>query len=172
MGIENKLLKIEREMQQVVRLSNLGAQTLVKLDLNYTDIFIRNNKNAIVSTYTNVSRSQREDANLAASALDEAKPDDAPHTLEVKSAITFKEDGTLDLGEAAFGVEFPTAEIETMIYNIEFYTDCENIKQLIDDQKQVLIDQIASKVPELANLSEINGLMSFCLLYTSDAADE
>jgi hypothetical protein len=161
MAIENKLLKIERELQEVVRLSNLGAQTLVKLDLNYTDLIIRDNKGVEQARYENATRDDRRKANEEASFLDEeANPEGAPHTIEAKSAITFKEDGTLDLGEAAFGVEFPTAEIEAMIYDIEFYTDCENIKQMIDDQKQVLIDQISSKAPELANLAEINGLMS------------
>lgn len=160
MAIENKLLKIERDAQKAVRLSNLAAQTLVDLDLNYTDLIIRNNKGDAVSTYVNASREDRSNANKAASALDIAKPDDAPHTIEAKSAITFKEDGTLDFGDASFGDLFPTAEIEAMIYDIEYYTDCENIKQMIKDQLKVLTDQLKSKAPEIANLSEINGLMS------------
>ena len=161
MGIENKLLKIERDAQKVVRLANIGAQTAVKLDLNETDIKIINNKGTVVSTYTNVGRKKREEANLAASALDIAKPDDAPHIIESKSAITFKEDGTIDFGDASFGDLFPTAEVERMIYDIEFYTDCENIKQFIEDHTKVIQDQIAAAAPELANLAEINGLMSF-----------
>ncbi|MAE55510.1 MAG: hypothetical protein CMK23_05905 [Porticoccaceae bacterium] len=161
MGIENKLLKIERDAQKVVRLANIGAKTAVKLDLNETDIKIINNKGTVVSTYTNVGRKKREEANLAASALDIAKPDDAPHIIESKSAITFKEDGTIDFGDASFGDLFPTAEVERMIYDIEFYTDCENIKQFIKDHTKVLEDQIKASAPELANLAAINGLMSF-----------
>jgi len=53
MAIQNKLLQIEREAQQVVRLANIGAQTAVKLDLNETTIKIINNKGAVVSTYNN-----------------------------------------------------------------------------------------------------------------------
>ena len=160
MAIQNKLLQIEREAQQIVRLANIGAQAAVKLDLNETTIKIINNKGDVVSTYENAGRKERGDANLAASALDIAKPDDAPHVIESKSAITFKEDGTIDFGDASFGDLFPTAEVERMIYDIETYTDCENIKQFISDHTKVLEDQIKAAVPEIANLSEINGLLS------------
>ncbi len=161
MGIENKLLKIERDAQKVVRLANIGAQTAVKLDLNETDYTVRNNVGDIVFQKLDAGRKEREEVNLKASELDESKPEEAPHTVESKSTIEFKEDGTIDFGDASFGDLFPTAEVERMIYDIEFYTDCENIKQFIEDHTKVLVDQIKAAVPELANLASINGLMSF-----------
>ena len=161
MAIQNKLLKIERDAQKFVRLSELGAQTLVKLDLNYTDLIIRDNKGVEQARYENATRDDRRRANDEASFLDEeANPEGAPHTIEAKSAITFKEDGTLDFGDTGLGDVFPTAEIEALIYDIETYTDCENIKQMIKDHTKVLEDQLKAHAPEIANLAAINGLLS------------
>ena len=161
MGIQNKLLKIERDAQQFVRLSEMGAQTLVKLDLNYTDLIIRDNKGVEQARYENASRDDRRRANDEASFLDkEANPEGAPHTIEAKSAITFKEDGTLDFGDTGLGDVFPTAEIEALIYDIETYTDCENIKQMIKDHTKVLEDQLKAHAPEIANLATLNSLLS------------
>ena len=67
MAIQNKLLKIERDAQKFVRLSELGAQTLVKLDLNYTDLIIRDNKGVEQARYENATRDDRRRANDEAS---------------------------------------------------------------------------------------------------------
>ena len=160
MSVQNKLLQIEREAQQVVHLANLGAQTAVKLDLNETEINIINNKGERVLTYKNAGRKERKEANAEASNFDVKNPEDAPHVLETKSTINFKADGSVDFGDAGFGVDFPTAEINALTANIEKYTDCDNIKQLIKDELKVIEDQIKAKAPEIAMLSEINGLLS------------
>lgn len=159
MAIENKLLKIERSAEQVVRLGNLGAQTAVKLGLNETTINIINNKGDTVKTYPNASRADRKSANEEASSLDESVPQDAPHTLETKSVIEFDKEGRLN-PQVSFGVDFPTKEIDMMVENIEHYTDCDNIKQLIKEHTQVIEDQIKAKAPEIAQLSEISDLLS------------
>ena len=160
MAIQNKLLMIERELQDVVRLSEIAAQTAVKLDLNETDYTVRNNAGAIVFQKLNAGRKEREEVNLKASELDLSKPDEAPHTVESKSTIEFKEDGTIDFGDTGFGELFPTAEVEALVYNIETYTDCENIKQMIKDHTKVLEDQLKAAAPEIANLAALNGLLS------------
>ena len=160
MAIQNKLLKIERDAQKVVRLSEVAAQTAVKLDLNETDYTVRNNAGDIVFQKLDAGRKEREEVNLKASELDKSKPDEAPHTVESKSTIEFKEDGTIDFGDTGFGELFPTAKVEGLIYDIETYTDCENIKQMIKDHTKVLEDQLKATMPEVSNLAAINGLLS------------
>jgi len=161
MGIENKLLKIERDVQKFVRLSDITAQAVVKLDLNETDYTVRNNAGDIVFQKLDAGRKEREEVNLKASELDLSKPDEAPHTVESKSTIEFKETNkTIDFGDTGFGDLFPQAEVERLIYDIETYTDCENIKQMIKDHTKVLEDQLKATMPEVANLAAINGLLS------------
>lgn len=91
MGIENKLLKIERDVQKFVRLSDITAQAIVELELNETDYTVRNNAGDIVFQKLDAGRKEREEVNLKASELDLSKPDEAPHTVESKSTIEFKE---------------------------------------------------------------------------------
>ena len=160
MAIDNKLLKIEREAHKLVRLSQITAEAAVKLELNETDYFVRNNAGDIVFQKLDAGRKERKEVNLKASELDELKPDGAPHTVESKSTIEFNEDGTIKVKEASFGNLFPQAEVDQMIQNIETYTDCETIEQMIEDYGKVLEDQVKAAVPEISNLAAINGLLS------------
>ena len=158
MALDNRLLQISQEAQDIVRLSTIGANKIVEMELDTITYTVKNNAGSVITTFT--GRDNQEAAHNFASDRDQDVPWEYPHTVEAQSNIKLKQDGSIDIGESSYGDIFPTQKIKSITLQIQNNTDCDYIKQLIDDELSKLAENLKAAVSETTNLAALNGLLS------------
>lgn len=158
MALDNRLLKISQDAQDVVRLSTIGANKIVEMELDTITYTVKNNAGTVVGQFK--GRNNQETAHNFASDRDKEAPWEYPHTVEAQSNIKLKQDGSINIGESKFGTIFPTEKIKSITLQIQNNTDCDFIKQVIDDEMSKLGENLKAAVSETANLAQLNPLLS------------
>ena len=158
MALDNRLLQISQDAQDIVRLSTIGANKIVEMELDTITYTVKNNAGSVITTFT--GRDNQEAAHNFASNRDQDVPWEYPHTVEAQSNIKLKQDGSIDIGESKYGDIFPTEKIKSITLQIQNNTDCDYIKQLIDDELSKLGENLKAAVSETVNLAQLNALLS------------